>query len=141
MDTKQIEELRKRFDDKTNEELKAIWLANDRKEWSDEAFAAVEQILRSRGQEVAAQNPVEIPVAKCPKCGSTESKKAPSVIAIIVMILWGFHTVDVCVELSSRPPNLVPLLIGNLFLLLVGLALWFSLQRRKCTSCGKKYKG
>jgi hypothetical protein len=51
-----IETIQANFESKGTEELLEIWKANDRAEYSDEAFAAIEEILTKRMQEVPAQD-------------------------------------------------------------------------------------
>ncbi len=52
-----LSQIRKRFANKTTEELLAIWMQNDRTQWSDETFAAIHEILAERGAVVVPQGP------------------------------------------------------------------------------------
>jgi len=48
MDEKNIETIQKRMDEKDTDALCAIWIRNNRHEWTDEAFEAIRRILVSR---------------------------------------------------------------------------------------------
>ncbi len=50
MSEKWIAQVRHTLDQKSTAELLQIWQANDRQEWSDEAFIAIRQILEARGE-------------------------------------------------------------------------------------------
>jgi len=56
MNTKLIEAIKTRMNDKTDEELSEIWTKNDTGEWSEEAFEAIRLILTDRGITPTAQN-------------------------------------------------------------------------------------
>jgi hypothetical protein len=48
MDERLVEEIRKNFEEKSNEELLKILNDDDRDQWSDEAFEAIRRILKER---------------------------------------------------------------------------------------------
>lgn len=50
MDTKLVQDIRKRMEPKSTEELLEISRENDRTKYSDEAFEAIRQLLIERGQ-------------------------------------------------------------------------------------------
>ena len=50
-----VSEIRSRMDTKSSDELLEIWKTNDRSQWSDDAFAAVREILISRQVNVPEQ--------------------------------------------------------------------------------------
>jgi hypothetical protein len=57
MSTKTMDEITQSMGQKTTEELLAIWGKNDRKEWSDDAFEAIRQVLTERNVSILAQPP------------------------------------------------------------------------------------
>ena len=57
MDKSKFNVIRSRMEQKPTEELIAIWKTNDRKEWSDDAFEAIRQVLGKRNIDPPAQAP------------------------------------------------------------------------------------
>jgi len=55
MNEKRLKELCQRFQSKSSEELTAIWIENDRTQWADETFAAIERILTERSEPIPEQ--------------------------------------------------------------------------------------
>ncbi len=58
---KRIEDIADKMRTRTTEDLTAIWTKNDRKEWSDDAFDAINMVLTERGISVPVQQAVPIP--------------------------------------------------------------------------------
>ncbi len=56
MNDQRTEEIKKRMEEKTTEELLQIWVTNNRSEWSDDAFNVVRQILSERKAPIPPQN-------------------------------------------------------------------------------------
>jgi hypothetical protein len=56
MKTSLRQQIRDSMNLRDTEELLQIWQANDRIEWSDEAFEAIREILQSRDVEPPVQN-------------------------------------------------------------------------------------
>lgn len=50
-----VQTLMERFKDKSTEELRETWVANDRTTLSDDAFTAIRRILEERGEHIPAQ--------------------------------------------------------------------------------------
>lgn len=71
MDKKRIEELKHTLSTKVTDELIDIWVENDRTQYCDEAFAAIDAILRERGVERPKQREYVAPEADN-SSGSTE---------------------------------------------------------------------
>lgn len=55
MDTKRIAEIKVRMSEKSSADLLAIWRANDRTEWANDAFTAIREILTERGEPLPEQ--------------------------------------------------------------------------------------
>lgn len=55
MDKKHMSELRERFEQKSSDDLKEIWIANDRDQWAGSTFEVIRQILIDRGEELPPQ--------------------------------------------------------------------------------------
>ncbi len=56
MNTSLRKQIYENMDLRDSEELLMIWKTNDRVEWSDEAFEAIDEILRGRGVELPQQS-------------------------------------------------------------------------------------
>lgn len=56
MASKVVDEIKKRLEERSSEELIAIWTKNDKSEWSDDAFEAVHQILTERKIAIPQQS-------------------------------------------------------------------------------------
>ncbi len=55
-----VEQIRKRMEDKSTEELLEIWQKHDTDEWSSEAFDAIQQVLSARGEKLPQQGQLPI---------------------------------------------------------------------------------
>ena len=55
MDTRMVQEIRRRMESKNTEELLQIWRENDRAQYSEEAFEAVRLLSEERGEKVVPQ--------------------------------------------------------------------------------------
>lgn len=62
VNNKLVLQIKEKMEQKTTDELLAIWTKNDQSEWSEEAFAAIGQVLREREVSVAEQDlPPDVP--------------------------------------------------------------------------------
>jgi hypothetical protein len=52
---KHMSELRERFDKKSSDDLREIWIENDRDQWAGSTFEVIGQILIDRGEEIPLQ--------------------------------------------------------------------------------------
>ena len=55
MDTRMVQEIRRRMESKSTEELLQIWRENDRAQYSEEAFEAIRLLIEERGEKVVPQ--------------------------------------------------------------------------------------
>lgn len=55
MKSRIVDSIKKHMQEKSDEELLAIWTKNDRAAWSDDAFEAVRQVLMERNVVIPAQ--------------------------------------------------------------------------------------
>ena len=73
------ESIRRSLESKSNDELLAIWTANDRLQWSPEMFDAIRALLTERAVPIPTQHIANAgargDVAVCPACGSGDVKK------------------------------------------------------------------
>ena len=101
MSATRIDEIKTRMEQKTNEELAAIWIKNDRKEWSDDAFEAIRQVLTERRVTIPAQTvpkeEVRTPEAK----GPVGWRFARFVAALFFLFLCGGASLGVAQLVSS----------------------------------------
>ncbi len=56
MDEDWVKQIQKKMNEMNTEELQAIWVSNDHKEWSNEAFEAVRRLLMARGAPLPKQD-------------------------------------------------------------------------------------
>ncbi len=59
---KRVAEIRRILEARETEDLLEIWITNDREEWTDEAFSAIQIILLDRLGEIPPQTPRYQPV-------------------------------------------------------------------------------
>ena len=81
MDKKMVENIKKKIQANKTEYLQQIWNANDRNEFSDEAFEAIRQILEERGE-----NTVDTIQKKQPEKVYTTSTQAGGFFSFRIMI-------------------------------------------------------
>jgi hypothetical protein len=55
MDKELAEQIKENIDKESTDELLRIWIENDRKEWTDETFDVVKQVLIQRGEKIPEQ--------------------------------------------------------------------------------------
>ena len=55
MGQKYMSELRERFEQKSSDDLREIWIVNDRDQWAGSTFEVIRQILIDRGEEIPLQ--------------------------------------------------------------------------------------
>jgi hypothetical protein len=60
MSQKHISELHERFEQESSDNLKKIWIENNRDQWAGSTFEVIRRILIDRGEEIPPQNE-EIP--------------------------------------------------------------------------------
>ena len=92
MESSSVREIVARMEQTPTEELLVIWKKNDGKEWSDDAFEAIRQVLTQRN--------VELPIQE-PKIREDKSQAMPGVIQIVAGIAIGLLA-------YSRRPDAIP---------------------------------
>lgn len=149
MDERKIEQVMKRLEEKSTEELRDIWKKNDREEWSEEAFAAMKKILASRGGELPAQDEFteKIIEFQCPECKQSEIHKHNSwfsvIILLILTIILGLAR-SVVFAGSDETAVVFQTIVGIGFLFMfIGTLLAFisaAFGRNRCKKCGFRWR-
>ena len=131
MSTKMIDEIKARMGQKANEELLAIWGKNDRKEWSDDAFEVIRQVLTERKVTIPEQ-PAPFVEPKPPERTVTYSiggrkihagkfhEKATGLDIFISIILPGWGIIVGLIALCKREKKraITMIVIGGMVLFL-----------------------
>ena len=55
MDKELAEQIKENINKESTDELLRIWIENDRKEWTDETFDVIKQVLIQRGEKIPEQ--------------------------------------------------------------------------------------
>ncbi len=85
MDENWIEQIRRTLETKSTAELLQIWEKNDREEWTDEAFIAIQRILEKRGENPGPQGP-PASADKETQAGQRQRPGCVTAFAILVVI-------------------------------------------------------
>ena len=83
MDENRKRELMEVHNEKTTDELMSIWMANDTEDWDKEALAAVEQLLKDRGEDLPFKEREEAALFDDKKSTSVKREKKLPVGVII----------------------------------------------------------
>jgi len=86
MNEELIEQIRRNLETKSTAELLQIWEKNDRNEWSDQAFIAVQRILEARGENPGPQGP---PVSEDKEPQGDRRQRPGCVTAFIILAVIG----------------------------------------------------
>jgi len=90
MNKKLVEDIRRNWADKSNDELIQIWKENDHEKWSESALEAAKQILTERGIAIPSQHPSKQAKTQAAPWSKMKKLKVIAVITIIAgLILWG----------------------------------------------------
>jgi hypothetical protein len=91
MDDGWVEQIRRNLEAKSSEELRQIWEKNDRNEWSDDAFIAIQRILEARGENPGPQGPPtsEDKVTKGEAAQAGQSQRPGCVTAFVILMVVG----------------------------------------------------
>lgn len=104
---------RKMCGNRTTDDLVQTWQLNDRQTWSDDAFAAMQEELLSRGIQPPAQNPPVRPVQADPiSPDRAKSMILSSVLSLLIsgavtLVLWFFQSADA----RADPRGLLPVMV------------------------------
>lgn len=77
-----ISDITSRLENHPSDELLAIWCENDRTEWSDECFAAIQSILTKRGIVLPPQNAAANEDSNTPEFTPIEQSMIETVLGI-----------------------------------------------------------
>lgn len=91
MNEELIEQIRRNLETKSTEELLQIWEKNDRNEWSDQAFIAIQCILEARGENPGPQGPpASEDIETQGKAAQADRRQRPGcVTAFVILIVLG----------------------------------------------------
>lgn len=93
-----VKEVSRRMEERSTEELLKIWKENNKEEWSEEAFEAIQRILVARGESLPVQFKEEVKektFRDIPElynfvlCGGI-SRKALNIMAFIGLFIFGW---------------------------------------------------
>jgi hypothetical protein len=129
MNVKLVESIRLNLVDKTSDELLKIWKANDKEQWSAEAFEAIKQILTERRLELPSQSATK-PVAVVSIPQRSNRRKIARGATGIVILLWGIeislYTSELLIVRHQPVSSLINPFIMSSIIALAATCLWYT---------------
>ncbi len=124
-----IDQIKQNMEQRTTEDLLAIWIQNNRKRWSDEAFEAIIQVLTERGVYLPnQQDPSEVAHRRYVGYAGFWRRWVALVIDSVVLTIINAAFVFLAMRMFNNPEIWVWLqLYGSLFGLIVSW-LYFALM-------------
>jgi hypothetical protein len=108
MDAKMVEDIRRNWADKSNDELIQIWKENDHERWSEAAFEAARQILMERGVELPQQYPPKV-VKKIAVPQKSRHRTSARIFTAIVVLYWVMVFIVYAVKIVGITNKYLPL--------------------------------
>ncbi len=147
MENKSARTIQQELNEKATDELIAIWKANDRNQWSEEAFEAIRKIVTERGSTIPEQKaPQPTTALGCPQCQSQRISRhygAFSVLLSLIILVCFAYIRHILLPLVIEEVLLELLLDIILFCIalffLIAIISWIG-GKTQCKSCGHSWK-
>lgn len=133
MNDQRSEEIKKRMNEKTTEELLQIWVTNNHYEWSDDAFIAIKQILSERNALIPTQN------AQPADPKRKKSGRGFRTWAIVLLIIGLFGQGKIVCVLLATEPLLASCIAAGLLLGPAIALMWYRIALIKPLATGFRY--